>query len=126
MIMESRAKGSASRDFKSWQRGIIRIVALRLIGKERLSSPKAARRFRREGLLVAQLSHPNIVHAFDAGQAGDTHYFTMEYVVGSDLAQRVRTGGPVPAREACGYVRQAARGLPHGPQCGLVPRDNKP
>src|SRR5262249_23475469 len=64
--------------------------------------------------------------AFDAGKVGDTHFLAMEYVEGADLAQRVLQAGPLPVVRACDYVRQAALGLQHAFEHGLIHRDIKP
>src|SRR5262249_41259385 len=87
---------------------------------------EAIRRFRREIQAAAQLSHPNIVRAFDANQAGAIHFFAMEYVEGIDLLRLVQQRGQLAVAEACDYVRQAALGLQHALECGLVHRDTKP
>src|SRR5205807_7253241 len=86
----------------------------------------SAERFRREVRAAARLQHPNIVTAFDAEQAGDVHFLVMEYVEGTTLAQVVGRRGPLPVAEACGYVRQAALGLQHAHERGMVHRDIKP
>src|SRR5262249_46289283 len=70
--------------------------------------------------------HPNIVLAYDCGEDRGRHYYAMEYVDGHDLAQLVKDHGPLPVREACEYVRQAALGLQHAQERGLVHRDLKP
>src|SRR5262249_488853 len=62
----------------------------------------------------------------DAGQAGDIHYFAMEYLEGTDLESLVELAGPLPIDQACDYVRQAAAGLQHALERGLVHRDIKP
>ena len=64
--------------------------------------------------------------AFDAGQAGGTHFFAMEYVEGLDLARLVREKGALPVAQACDFIRQAAVGLQHAHERGLVHRDVKP
>src|SRR5439155_22340476 len=64
--------------------------------------------------------------AYDPEQAGDTHLLVMEYVEGVSLAQLVRRGGPLPVSLACDYVRQAALGLQHAHEHGMVHRDIKP
>jgi WD40 repeat protein len=103
-----------------------RPVALKVIKKALTDDPGVVERFRREVKAAARLSHPNIVHAYDAEQAGDTHFLVMEYVEGTDLGKRVKERGPLPVREACDYVRQAALGLEHARERGLVHRDVKP
>src|SRR5262249_42889553 len=70
--------------------------------------------------------HSNIVAAYDAEQAGDSHFLVMEFVEGADLAHLVKTQGPLPCALACQAVKQAAEGLEHALQRGMVHRDIKP
>ncbi len=84
------------------------------------------RRFRREIRAIAQLAHPNVVHALDVGEIDGVHFFVMEYVEGIDLARLLKQFGPPPLARACAYVRQAALGLQHAHERGLVHRDIKP
>src|SRR5260370_922331 len=73
--------GGMGQVFKAWQKRLNRTVALKLIRPELLeANPSAARRFRREALAVAQLSHPNIVVIYDFDQADGTYFIVMEYV----------------------------------------------
>src|SRR5262249_54581148 len=103
-----------------------RVVALKVILKERLGSPEVVNRFRREALAAARLSHPNIVRVYESDQEGDTHFLAMEYVPGVTLQRLVEQSGPLPAARACDFVRQAALGLGHAAEQGLVHRDIKP
>jgi WD40 repeat protein len=103
-----------------------RTVALKVINGSLLNDPTAVARFRREVQAAAQLAHPNIVTAHDAEQAGDTHFLVMEYVEGTDLAAVVQRKGALPVTHACNYVRQAALGLQHAFEQGMVHRDIKP
>src|SRR5205807_4671796 len=80
----------------------------------------------REVRAVAQLSHPNVVTAFEVNQAGAKHFLAMELVDGIDLARLVQQSGPLPVPQACEYIRQAALGLQHAHERGLVHRDIKP
>ena len=84
-------------------------------------------RFHRETKAAARLDHPNIVRAYDAEQAGDTHFLAMEYVEGTSLADYIKRKGPLPVLHACHFIRQAALGLQHWPhEKGMVHRDIKP
>jgi serine/threonine protein kinase len=101
-----------------------RIVALKLIRKERLDSPDAVHRFQREVRSAAALSHPNIVMAYDADELAGTHLLVMEYIEGAiDLAKFVKQSGPLPVAQACEYIRQAALGLQHAFEKRIVHRD---
>jgi serine/threonine protein kinase len=103
-----------------------RRVAVKLIHAEYNRHPAAVERFRREVRAAARLAHPNLVTAYDAGQDGDRPFLVMELIDGETLAERLRRDGPLPVHEACGYIRQAALGLQHAHDNGLIHRDVKP
>ena len=103
-----------------------RLVALKVINREYTAEPSVVERFRREIRAAAQLHHANIVSAYDAEQAGETHFLVMEYIDGVSLDQMLAKRGPLPIAEACEYVRQAALGLHHAHERGMVHRDVKP
>jgi serine/threonine protein kinase len=99
---------------------------LKVVNKQLLGEAGAAERFLREIRSAAQLNHPNIVTAYSALQVGDALMFSMEYIEGRDLAQVVKVRGPLPATHCGSYVLQAARGLQHAFEKGMVHRDIKP
>ena len=103
-----------------------RSVAIKVINPQLFQNAAAVERFQREVQAAAKLAHPNIVAAYDAEQAADTHFLVMEYVQGEDLSALVRQHGRLPVATACDYVRQAALGLEHARQRGMVHRDIKP
>lgn len=119
-------KGGMGDVYKARHRKMERLVALKVINRGLVQKTEAVDRFHREVKAAAQLSHPNIVTAFDADQAGDFHFMVMEYVDGVDLSQTVKVRGALPVAEACDYIRQAAIGLQHAHTCGMVHRDIKP
>src|SRR5437899_4934148 len=112
--------------YKARHRPMDRIVALKIIKPERLAQGDALQRFKREMRALAQLSHPNIVAAYHADRAGDAAFLVMEHVEGTDLHRLVRESGPLAAVPACEYIRQAALGLQHAYERGMVHRDVKP
>src|SRR6516225_7543682 len=125
-VVERIGQGGMGQVFKAVHPTMGRVVALKVIKKEKLSHPDAVKRFKKEIEVAGKLEHPNIVRAFDAGQEGNVHYFAMEYVDGIDLRKMVKQKGPLPILEACDYIRQAAQGLQHAHERGLVHRDIKP
>jgi WD40 repeat protein/serine/threonine protein kinase len=126
LLLEKLGEGGMGQVFKARHEHMQRVVALKVIRKEKLANPDAVKRFYKEVQAAAQLHHPNIVLAYDAGQAGNTHFFAMEFVEGVDLSRLVKESGPLPLHQACDYVRQAALGLQHAHERGLVHRDIKP
>jgi serine/threonine protein kinase len=109
---------------RNWKLG--KIVAIKLIRQERFSDSDMLRRFEREVRAAAQLNHPNVVHAYDCDEADGKHFLVMEYVEGVDLSCHVKRHGPLPVAQACDLIRQAALGLQHAFERGLVHRDIKP
>src|ERR1700684_2888898 len=103
-----------------------RIVALKIIAPEIVSNERVVARFQREMKLVGRLDHPNVVRAFDADQINRVLYIVMEYVAGMSLGERLKKNGPIPAAEMVDYAAQAALGLSHAHEQGIVHRDIKP
>ena len=126
VVLDSLGEGAMGQVFKAQHRHMNRVVALKVIRKEKLGSPEVVQRFYQEVQAAAQLSHPNIVVAYDAGDLETTHYLAIEYVDGMDLAKLVKQSGPLNVGQACEYIRQAALGLQHAHERGLVHRDIKP
>jgi serine/threonine protein kinase len=126
ILLERLGEGGMGQVFKARHRMLSRLVALKVLRKEMAEHPLAVQRFYREVQASAQLSHPNIVRALDAGEVSGTLYLAMELVDGTDLCRVVQQRGPLPVAEACDYIRQAALGLQHAHEQGLVHRDIKP
>jgi serine/threonine protein kinase len=103
-----------------------RRVAVKVLPTSRSSNPVSLERFHREARAVAQLHHPNIVSGHDVDRDGKLHFLVMEYVDGSTFHKIVRDRGPMSCLRAAHYVRQAALGLQHAHEAGLVHRDIKP
>jgi hypothetical protein len=103
-----------------------RFEVLKLVNRQLLGQADAAERFLREICSAARLNHPNIVTAYAALQFGDILVFAMEYVEGEDLAKLLRAGGPLPLVNACHYAQEAAMGLQHACDKGMIHRDIKP
>jgi len=103
-----------------------RRVAIKVLPKDKVDDSSYLARFRREAQAVAALDHRNIVRAYDVDNEGDNHFLVMEYVEGRDLFTMVKEDGPLDYRVAADYTRQAAEGLAHAHEAGLIHRDVKP
>jgi hypothetical protein len=125
-ILRVLGRGGMGVVYEAEHRHMGRKVALKVISQSLVDHPEAVERFNREVHAAAQLNHPNIVTAFDAEQAGGLHLLVMEYVEGMSLAQVVEKKGPLPVAYACHFARQAALGLQHAFEQGMVHRDLKP
>jgi len=125
-ILELLGAGGMGAVYKAEHRRMERHVALKVMSRELMDRPEMVERFHREVKAAARLTHANIVTAYDADQAGDTHFLVMEFVEGTSLAQKVQKDGPLAVALACAYIRQAALGLQHACDQGMVHRDIKP
>ena len=125
-LVEEVGHGGMGTVFKAVHAKLDKVVAVKVLSGKRWHDPAAVARFEREVKAVGRLSHPNIVQATDAGDADGVPFLVMEFVDGETLAALVRRGGPLPLSEACGLIRQAAAGLHHGHQAGIIHRDVKP
>jgi serine/threonine protein kinase len=126
LLLERLGHGGMGEVLKARHTRMGRLVALKVVRADRRSKASAFARFEREVQTVARLDHPHIVHAYDAGILDDALYLAMEYLEGADLKHLVRGQGRLPAATACEYARQAATGLQHAYERGVVHRDVKP
>ena len=126
LLLDLLGEGGMGRVFKAHQTRLGRDVALKIIRKEKLNHPSAQDRFRAEIQALGKMKHANVVEAYDAEQEGDSHFVVMELIDGADLTRLVRERGPLGVSAACEYIRQAALGLQHAFEHGLVHRDIKP
>jgi serine/threonine protein kinase/pimeloyl-ACP methyl ester carboxylesterase len=126
LVWRELGRGGMGVVYQARHKEMDRQVVIKVINRSLLDRPDTLDRFRREIRAAAQLSHPNIVTAYDAEQAGDLHMLVMEFVPGHTLAEVLKKKGPLPVPFACNFARQVALGLQHAHECGLVHRDIKP
>ncbi len=112
--------------YLAYNRLMARHEVLKVIGQHIVEQPGVLDRFLREIRAVARLRHPNVVSAYSAFRCGTSLVFAMEYVEGLDLRRMVKAKGPMPIGHACFFVHQAALGLQHAHEEGMVHRDIKP
>ena len=103
-----------------------REVALKILKKYWLGDEQAVARFRREALLLARLSHPNIVSIYDFGQYGEHFYLVLELVVGHTLADYLRAHAVIEPKQAAALVIPMLAGLDAAHRLKMVHRDLKP
>jgi serine/threonine protein kinase len=103
-----------------------RRVAVKILQSRRVHDQVALERFFREARAAAHLNHPNVVHAIDVGFENGLHYLVMEYINGRSLKEIVLKDGPLPPLVVANYLWQAAQGIQHAHDAGLIHRDLKP
>ncbi len=124
-LLEEVGRGGMGVVYKARQKALDRTVAVKMILATHLASPEHIRRFQVEAWAAARLRHSNITQIHDVGQQFGQHYFTMEYVEGESLAQRI-------ARQRLSFdavvrlMSVVARAVDHLHAQGVVHRDLKP
>jgi serine/threonine protein kinase len=125
-VVEVVEVGGMGTVFKAEHLLMKRPVALKVINPTFVQNAQMRERFYKEIQAAARLAHPHIVTAFDADHVGECYFLVMEYVEGTNLNQIVSQQGPLSVHDACAYIRQAALGLQHAYECGILHRDIKP
>jgi eukaryotic-like serine/threonine-protein kinase len=124
-LLEEIARGGMGVVYKARQRGLDRIVAVKMILVERFAGKQSVQRFRGEAAAAGVLRHPNIVAIHEIGMHEGQHFFSMDYVEGQNLAQLVNHR-PLPAPKAARYVQRIAEAVHYAHEQGILHRDLKP
>lgn len=124
-ILGEIARGGMGVVYKARQCRLNRLVALKMILAGRLASPQEVQRFQTEADAAANLDHPGIVPIFEVGEHEGQHFFSMAFVDGESLADRLKRG-PLPPREAAMLLRCIAEAVQHAHDKGIIHRDLKP
>ena len=125
-LLKLLGQGGMGAVYKAHQPGVNRHVAVKILAGRALNDERSVARFRREIRAAAVLDHPHIIHAFDADCSQSTYYLVMEYISGRDMKRWIQTVGRSPIGWSCECIRQAALGLQHAHEHGIVHRDIKP
>jgi serine/threonine protein kinase/TolB-like protein len=125
-LIRRLGRGAIGSVYEALHLRLKRVVALKLLAGHRLGDAASLARFQREMEAIGKLDHPHIVRATDAGEVDGVPFLVMEYVDGLDLGRIAKACGPLSVPDACEVVRQAAVGLQHAHEHGLVHRDLKP
>jgi hypothetical protein len=124
-ILDLLGAGGMGAVYRARQRGLDRLVALKILPPQFAADPAFAERFAREARTLARLNHPNIVDVYDLGRAGPLYYFLMEFVDGATLRQMLQARR-LSSAEALAIVPQICEALEYAHGEGVVHRDIKP
>ena len=124
-LVEEIARGGGGVVYRARQLSLNRLVAVKMLPFSRQAEPEFIRRFKAEAEAAANLQHPNIVAIHEVGEHEGQHYFSMDYVEGQNLAQRVQNQ-PLSPEMATTYLRPIAEAVHYAHQRGVLHRDLKP
>lgn len=124
-IIEEIARGGMGVVYKARQVSLKRVVALKMILAGQLAGDEEVQRFHAEAEAAAILDHPGIVPIYEIGEHQDQHYFSMGFVDGESLADKVK-GGPLAPPIAAGYLMKTANAVAYAHDRNVIHRDLKP
>lgn len=124
-LLEEIGRGGMGVVFRARQISLDREVAVKMILRGRLASEADLQRFLAEASATARLEHPHIVPIYDVGDVEGRPFFSMKYIEGETLADRLRRG-PLAQREAAALVAELARAIGFAHRQGILHRDLKP
>ncbi len=124
-LLEEIARGGMGVVYKARQQALNRTVALKMILSGQFANEEEIVRFRAEAEAAAGLDHPGIVPIYEVGQRQGQHFFSMGFVEGQSLAQRI-TESPLASRDAAEMLLKITDAVDYAHQRGIVHRDLKP
>ncbi len=125
-VLGKLGAGAMATVFKARQLSLDRLVAIKVLPRKYSENKQFIERFYAEGKAAAQLNHPHIVQAYDVGQAGEYHYFVMEFVDGRTVYDDIVKNKRYSEADAIDASIQVAEALAHAHGKGLIHRDVKP
>ncbi|MGE0606779.1 MAG: SUMF1/EgtB/PvdO family nonheme iron enzyme [Pirellulales bacterium] len=124
-LLEEIARGGMGVVYKARQRGLKRLVAIKTIQAGEFANADEILRFQVEAQSVARLTHPGIVPVYEVGVCRGLQFYSMQYLTGGSLADRLQLG-PMPPREGAVLVRQVAQAMQAAHEQKIIHRDLKP
>ncbi len=125
-LMQRVGQGGAGTVYRAEQLSLKRGVALKVLAENLTTDPEFVKMFLKEARSAAQLNSPYIVQVHDVGNEGGMYFFSMEFMEGGSLVDRLVRDGAMDAERLLPIVRDAARGLAYIEKQGIVHRDIKP
>ena len=119
-------RGAMGVVYEATQKSLDRKVALKVVNPNLSANADYVKRFKREALTLAKLNHPNITQVYDFGDVEGRIFLALEFVEGVDVAELIKEDGQLTQGIALKIVRDAALGLSHAHQAGVIHRDIKP
>jgi WD40 repeat protein len=124
-LLGELGRGGMGVVYRARQRALNRVVALKMVLAGDHASTSDLARFRQEAEAVAHLHHPHIVQIYEVGEQNGRPFFSLEFIGGGSLAQRL-AGNPQPPRAAAALIETLARTMHFAHQRGIIHRDLKP
>ena len=125
-VIAKLGAGAMATVYKAKQLSLDRMVAIKVLPPSQTKEQQFIERFYAEGRAAAKLNHAHIVQAFDVGQAGEFHYFVMEYVDGKTVFEELVEDGRYSENRAVQIAIETAKALEHAHGQGFIHRDVKP
>jgi serine/threonine-protein kinase len=124
-ILGLAGRGGMGEVYRAYDLILSQAVALKFLGRAAMSEAALAR-FRNEVRIARQVSHPNVCRVYDIGFIEGSHFLSMEYLDGEDLASLIRRIGRLPQDKAIEFSRRICAGLAAAHERGVLHRDLKP
>ncbi|NJN46336.1 MAG: serine/threonine protein kinase, partial [Candidatus Competibacteraceae bacterium] len=123
-IEQELGRGGMATVYLATQESLSRHVALKVVAPTLAADSNFTARFLKEGRIIAQLNHPNVITIFDCGVHGHYYYLSMEYLAGGTLEDRIDQG--LPLADTLEIIKSMASALGYAHAKGFIHRDVKP